>query len=302
MRLVRDSLRHTFNKLARSDLGTLSRLPLEVLSLICLNLDIQSHFRFRQVNRRAREVSNVLQYQLVAEHGLQALHGLLLTQLAPYYTILDLYEALLIRDCTVCGSFGGFMFLLTGKKCCFECIKNAAELRIISLSGLSKAKNISSEILSELIPVLHTTSGIYALDEVPVNQSMECVSELQAINTLRMLGLWQSEANRVRVPTLTTWRYMAAVPLPHYDPETGLVEKGASCKGCHVKVEGSPYIDLDDRDKVYSMDGFLEHFQHCVDAQILYDESQGGTVCIEEPEFTLRGGYLSDYGLDGMPR
>lgn len=47
------------------------------------------------------------------------------------------------------------------------------------------------------------------------------------------------------------------------------------------------------RDWVYSKEGFISHFTWCAEAQALWTSSQDGTVPVEEPESTRRGGYFS---------
>ncbi|KAF4435521.1 F-box domain, Skp2-like protein [Fusarium austroafricanum] len=83
---------HTaFQTTPTAGLGILDQLPLELLSIVCRNLDLLSYFRFRQVNRQARVVStSVLEYQSVVKHGLEGLRGMLRAGLAQSFTIRDL--------------------------------------------------------------------------------------------------------------------------------------------------------------------------------------------------------------------
>lgn len=86
-------------------------------------LDIHSFFRFRQVNRQARILSNRLyEYGLVSKYGLETLQRLLRADLAPCFTINDLYQALVTDNkCSKCGRFGGLLSLFTLKRYGFGC-------------------------------------------------------------------------------------------------------------------------------------------------------------------------------------
>jgi hypothetical protein len=44
------------------------------------------------------------------------------------------------------------------------------------------------------------------------------------------------------------------------------------------------------RDRVYSRDGYMEHFKWCSFAQRLWQDSQGGTVPVQVPDWVTRGG------------
>ena len=109
-------------KAPTSDLGDLSVLPEEVLAMIALNLDIDSFRHFRQVNRQARFIATAIpQYQQVLQHGLEGVNALLRTGLSHAFSYDDLYKTLISPSCELCGEFGGFLFLLTCTRCCYNC-------------------------------------------------------------------------------------------------------------------------------------------------------------------------------------
>ncbi|KAK5999139.1 hypothetical protein PT974_01528 [Cladobotryum mycophilum] len=240
---------------------------------------------------------------LVVKHGLEALRGLLRTGLAPRFTFHRLYEQLLTLNCTLCDSFGGFLFLPTARRCCFECIQVASELRVASLSAFYKAVKISKHRLCQLLSVLRSVSGIYTLEEFTRKKSIALVAEQDVVETLQTLDLWRDDtvlprkSLREEVP-----RCMASVAFPYYDLGTAKVQNGLSCKGCQIRVEAVDDISLDDREKIYSMDGFLRHFTSCKASQELYNASQHRTISVHESKFTKRRGYFDEMGSDGMPR
>lgn len=64
-------------------LGSLDRLPLELLHDTLFRLDLHSLFKFRQTNLRSRQMADSLnQYQMVITHGVNILCALLRTRLA----------------------------------------------------------------------------------------------------------------------------------------------------------------------------------------------------------------------------
>ncbi|KAH6706218.1 hypothetical protein BKA61DRAFT_616074 [Leptodontidium sp. MPI-SDFR-AT-0119] len=54
MQSAQASLQAAFETLPTAELGTLDRLPAELMSMVLRRLDIRSFFHFRQVNQRAR--------------------------------------------------------------------------------------------------------------------------------------------------------------------------------------------------------------------------------------------------------
>jgi hypothetical protein len=60
-------------------------------------------------------VDSLNQYQSVIPHGLNLFCALSRARLAIYILLLDLYNALCIKACTLCCEFGEFISLLTWK-------------------------------------------------------------------------------------------------------------------------------------------------------------------------------------------
>ncbi|VBB84619.1 Putative protein of unknown function [Podospora comata] len=138
MQAVQTSLQAAFGTLPTAKLGIFDHLPVELLFLVLRNLDIRSFFYFRQINRRARVLSTGLyEYQLVSKHGLEGLQGLLRAGLAHCFTIVDLYRPLVTDKCSTCGGFGGFLFLFTAERCCFDCLQSSAHYRVLPPSAFT---------------------------------------------------------------------------------------------------------------------------------------------------------------------
>lgn len=189
MQPVRGSLHHTFETLPTANLGILDRLPLELTSIVLRNLDIQSFFRFRQVNRQARVLSSELwEYKLVSEHGLEGLRGVLRGVLAHRFTIEYLYRPLVTDICSICGSFGGHLFLFTAERCCLHCLQYSTHYRVLAISSFAKLSSASLTRLRRLkgvsLPMLRIVPGVYNWSGKPARRPNHLLFEEGTIQTL----------------------------------------------------------------------------------------------------------------------
>lgn len=115
----------------------LFQMPPEILSRIILELDIVSTNWFSQANRQTRFVTTALpQYRQVVQHGAQAIKAMLRANLVDCFSYRELHRALIQEQCSLCGKFGGFLFLLTCTRCCYTCIHTASELAVTQISCL----------------------------------------------------------------------------------------------------------------------------------------------------------------------
>ncbi|KAJ3532158.1 hypothetical protein NM208_g8563 [Fusarium decemcellulare] len=306
MQPVLSSLQTPFGTPSACGLGRLDRLPAEIISIILHHLDLLSHFRFRQLNRRARVLSTHLsprEYGPVLKHGPEGFRGLLRARLAQHFNITDLYSQLTRSRCELCGLFGGFLFLPTLTRCCFSCISLAPELSVLSLSYLATITSISAKRLDRLLEMkLHTVAGCYSIMDGRAGRPKVLMARQSALKTLRAkLGTVNLAPVKLSHVYQESQRYMTATAFPYYDPETGEVDRGLSCKGCQIHQEES-FGSLRGRDHVFSRSDFLAHFPTCPEARRLWNESRGGTMPVDEPEFTRRGGYFQELGHDGLPR
>lgn len=295
MQKAETSLQTALSTSPTIQLGHLDRLPLELMSMVLHELDVRSYFCFRQVNRRARVLSTELwEYELVSQHGLEGLRGLLRAGLASRFTIRDLYTTLTTEKCSSCASFGGHLFFFTMERCCIKCLQSEARYRVLPLSTFAKIAHVSSNRLTRLsVPTLRTVPGIYDMMETPARRPKHLIHEETATQTLLAMSVIGEDVIR-------GLGFMAATAYPFYSLEINKLKRGVSCKGCQIRLEvlrdGS-----DDRDGVFSTQSFLSHFPQCVEAQKLWTESGKGTQSCHEPEFTRRCGHFSLLGSDGLP-
>lgn len=148
---IHPSIATPFRRAPSTGLGSLDRLPLELLHDILLRLDMYSLFNLRQANLSSRQtVDSLKQYQMVVSHGLNLFCALLRTRLATGVSLFDFYYALCTKACTFCGEFGGFISLLTWNRCCFNCLQGALETRVQPLAAIRKQFHLTKTELGQL--------------------------------------------------------------------------------------------------------------------------------------------------------
>lgn len=294
---IRASIATPFPKSSDKGLGSLEKLPLELLYDVLVCLDMHSLFKFRQICLRSRElVDSLHRYQMVASHGLNAFCALLRTHLADV-SLIDFYDTLCIKFCTLCGEFGGFVSLLTWKRCCFWCLQTAPELQVQTVAAARKQFRLTKAEINEL-KTFKTIPGIYSMDETTQKSRITVVSVDQITSLVKRnhptLSQLERSSRREKL------NFMGAVALPYYDNATGKVDGGLSCAGCQLALEkdiiGARGEDwaFRVRDKIHSRDGFLDHFRWCLQAQNLWESSaQGAHEPSELPVGARRGGYFS---------
>lgn len=270
------SISGTFNRDAHGGIGTLDRLPLEVLWDVVLRLDIHFVFRLRQTNTGARRVVDALsQYQVVASHGLNGLCALLRTRLAATVSLLDFHRVLCTEACALCGDFsGGIVSLPTWSRCCFRCLWAAPETQIRSLGGVRKLFDFSKVQLASLHP-FKTLGGICTREAPP--QSPRAVVSLHQATLLA--GQQKEDCSAYS----DNWKgrkynFLGACELPYYNRRTGEAEHGGIfCAGCELAFEERADKTGDAAawavqacDTMLSKEAFLEHFKWCKEARRLW--------------------------------
>jgi hypothetical protein len=306
-------LQRTFNTPVSSSLGTLDRLPKELMLMILRELDIASYLHFRAVNNRARDLAtDTREYSRAVEHGLAGLKTLLRVQTAQLFTMSSFYEALISPSCHFCRKFGTFLSLITCQRCCFTCLEIAPELRVLAIpapKSFCTAVNMSRRDIERVCePKLRVLYGKYSLVSWPkVRRPRYLVSVTDVFQRLRLHDLPTRLLYKHHIPEhqshmdvyhYNCHRYMASTAFPWYDSSRNRLETGMSCKGCNFRVEryvaGShrrrdPPWGFNDRDRIYTEEEFMEHFRSCEYAREVWESAQEGQV-IPESRFTLEGG------------
>ncbi|KAM3492788.1 hypothetical protein MY3957_003879 [Beauveria namnaoensis] len=212
---IRSSIATPFRTTADRGLGSLNRLPLELWYDVLLRLDMQSLFKLRQTSLGSREwVDSLHQYQMVVSHGLNLFCALLRTRLADSVSLAGFYSILCTEACELCGEFAGYISLLTWKRCCFQCLQVAPELRLQTLAASRKQFRLTKVEIGQLRS-FKTLPGIYSMDELPQKSRIAVICVHQAIPVVKKnapaLGqpVGSSRSNKLN--------FMGAIALPYYD-------------------------------------------------------------------------------------
>lgn len=282
-------------------LGSLDRLPLELLYDLLLYLDLHSLFKFRQTNLGSRQrVDSLREYQLVVSHGLNLFCALLRTGLANGVSLFDFYYALCTKACTLCGEFAGFISLLPWIRCCFNCLQVAPETQVQTLAAVRKQFHLTKAEMNQLRS-FKTLPGIYTMWESLYKSRITVVSAHQAKLVFRQQSRALAQTQAVGSGRTEKFKFMGSCALPYYDRRTGSVEHGMSCAGCQLALEkriigsrGEVWV-YEVRNKIYAQDGFLNHFRWCEQAQLLWRTShEGNKEPPELPEFVRRRGFFNN--------
>ena len=300
---IRQSIATPFPRLSTTRLGSLDRLPPELLHDVLLRLDMSSLFHFRQVNLRSRQMVDSLKpYQMVALHGLNLLCALLRTRLSESVSLFDFYAVLCTKACTFCGEFGGFVSLLTWDRSCFPCLQRAPETQVQTLAAMRKQFHLTKTQVGRMRS-FKTLPGIYSTNEFVYKSRFTVVSAHQAMLLAGQQppALAQLQAQPANPGRSQIFNFMGSCALLHYDRRTDRVEYGLSCAGCQLALEkdiigsrGETWA-FEARNKVYAQDGLLEHFRWCEQAQLLWKSSdEGRHMPTELPEGARRRGFFGD--------
>jgi hypothetical protein len=133
-----------------STLGDLQLLPVELLHMVFEQFDAGSIFHFQHVNRRAAAlIAEFPQFKLVIRHALGPLRAVLRTGISSRVSLAQIVAALRTRNCEICGSFGGFIWLFQIKRCCFRYIRDSDSLRLVRPHAARSYLKLSAAQLRE---------------------------------------------------------------------------------------------------------------------------------------------------------
>lgn len=144
---------------ADKSLGHLERLPLELINMVLMQLDIRSLTDFRRVNRRAMQtIDNIPQYGKIVTHAPISLQGTLSIGSGRYFSCQDLYKALCTANCETCGKTGGYLYLITCRRVCFQCFTQRDEYQPLLWTDVSRKFGISRQVVNTL-PSMRSLPG-----------------------------------------------------------------------------------------------------------------------------------------------
>ena len=276
-------------------LGSMDILPPEVLQGVLYQSDLRSLTNFRAVNERARSLVDTLpRYHAIIEHVPDALRLMLSMRTTSYFTISDLYDALIFQECYACGDFGGFLNGMICRRCCYHCATYSPKLDcldidiariqclldqpsvfplqvVFSVPGKHGSMERPARKPKPLILISSAQQIVSMFREAQANEQIEIANKdtKKAISYLERLlhppPSFERPEHIIRRPIRCNnpWLFQYITRVPALHPSTGEVEQGLSCQACQTTANGSEKKGT----KLFTKDQFLQHFTQCESAQ-----------------------------------
>ncbi|KAI6362315.1 hypothetical protein MCOR25_006262 [Pyricularia grisea] len=270
------SLSQPFNRISTERLGSLDCLPLELLQDVMLRLDLQSLFRFRQSNAKAREMVGTLKDLYTLRH----------VQHTAEISLHDLAQLVCTKDCAVCGDFASMIFLPPWIRYCYTCLFVSCEASVQTKAWVRKNLSLNKAQVKKLA-TLKTLAGSYDKSGRTVFKvRKDIISLYRACKVAGVARLCETFKRLSSAICL-----MACCCAPYYNTRAGKVTHGFRCAGCYkwymdqLELDddfwlGSPMEMLESRadSALHDRDSFLEHFKRCGEGQRLWESSDGGSL------------------------
>lgn len=247
---------------SEAHLGTLDLLPLELLHDIVAQLDVHNLTAFGHANRRALEIVESLPlYKTITKHASNIIRGVQAIEAGRGMMLETLYEALCTAECERCSYFGGYLYILTCKRFCYDCFTKSErslpmkEDRAIRMFGFDRR-------ILDALPRMRNIPGTYSLfqkerkekvnyvDSGSAHSLYEVISTMEQepsdISTQELQELskraarTRAERSQSRFPVKMSYdfdshedaRFMAVVRVPWLNKATGDLEWGINCSAC----------------------------------------------------------------------
>jgi hypothetical protein len=158
-------------------LGRLDILPIELLYMILGNVDFLYLTRLVCTSRQGQNlVTSFPAYVELILHAPETLAALSKMRILRLHRASALRSALHSDECSCCGSFGAFLFLLSCERCCFECISSKQALWALPRADAGKCFNLSAKQLKAL-PSARNLPGKYCvLFDISRSRPLQLVS------------------------------------------------------------------------------------------------------------------------------
>ncbi|KAK0240692.1 hypothetical protein EDD85DRAFT_375834 [Armillaria nabsnona] len=279
---------HFTRKLVKNPVATLGRLailPNELLDdILSKRCDIQTIITsFSLVNRGARKaVDASLPFQRVSRYAPGALTAMLRTEVASFFTLEDLYDALCSNpSCGLCGSLGTLIWLPGCQRCCMPCLLRTPDLRSINKYAAIKLFGVSEAALVNA-PAVCSENGwdhfrdfrrLLSLAQVRAIAVEDAGGEAQLMTRINSVPgrkeAYENFISRTRSSEVgQKAQCLVAAPLPYFNRRSGKIVKGLSCAGCLQLMESDGDLDVDTLDEecrlydtVYTISGLISHVQ-----------------------------------------
>jgi len=273
VRSMRKSLCASNQPPSTANLGRLGRLPVELLLDVLSHVDIATALRFRQVNRRAREVLGADKaYRTVMENALHVVFVMCSLRFTPYIRF-DQLEALLLTDrCSHCGDFGRLLFMPTLARCCELCLSRDSAAFEAAVLG-EKQLQLFHQLGQPFTIMYSRPHHIQILGE-------DSSKDRHWIAAAKMVPN-SKEWDRTNMKKVHSNRTGYSLPFLHNNGTKLVSHNGRICNGCRTTARDYGIMAIIDRSsadqfhhmlskRAYSSDGYFAHFKWCTPAQELW--------------------------------
>jgi hypothetical protein len=249
------------------DLGSLSRLPIEVLHLIFALLDLRTLTDVRRISRAAMQlVSSTTPYRFITRDSMTALRAILSVEAGDYISCRHLFLLLTDKRCNRCGDFASYICILAGCRVCVLCFTRDPQLLPLTTSEVRRTYALNEPSLHSIRSVLsvpghyvqgtweeHPRTRLYERHSahcaavrfhgseeamkrvVDAERKVLLARHCHVSRICRAAGLVsprrraEAEGNSHGINPL---RFMTIVRVPYVDPVKGCESFGFQCRGC----------------------------------------------------------------------
>ncbi|KAF6838028.1 F-box domain-containing protein [Colletotrichum plurivorum] len=194
-----------------SSLGVLDRLPPEITSMILGFLDLPSLAVFARVSHGANDmIRSLRQYQDLLAFAPEAVEALRRTGVIRFHSAAHLHDALRSRRCATCIELGEFLFLPTGERCCWQCLRDHPFLRMISPREAQMYFCLSRRHLRRLTPFTviggeyGIFGGVYDVRQRPIREQTLFSARAAVELGLKVHGSAENLAKALKMRSLSS--------------------------------------------------------------------------------------------------
>ncbi|KAI0397407.1 hypothetical protein F5Y17DRAFT_455068 [Xylariaceae sp. FL0594] len=241
-----------------SGLGPLlDKLPTELLTSICLDLDLTSPRRFSHVNRGAKHLTScIYEYRMLRTHALSCMRMIYVLKLGPWIDVRSLFNLMTTPRCA-CGIFAGWVMLPRFTRVCRECSRLPPTIQVWTTpshqSSAEERKRVMFAVrlanMSEVEAMLEMAFDRVELRPgAPEKERREAMKNGEDVdlNYFTAHSQWNRDA---------LWR--ASVPvkcqLSYYDKADDVAVHPYFCQPCTQTNRVRSYTDVE----------FIKHFDEC---------------------------------------
>ncbi|KAF7113698.1 hypothetical protein CNMCM5793_003054 [Aspergillus hiratsukae] len=252
------------SKTHRRSKALITRLPLEILHLILLNLDLTSMGMLRRVDTTSRHlVESLPAYCLLRKHAPNTLRLMDATRCSSHFPIQWIFTEFCHPWCRTCGEFGPYLYLPTVSRSCYKCNWLRPEYQLAPVAdvclhfGLTPKDVKSLPIICDIFSPKNRFADVTQAKALGKQLHGSYKAMRQEYHTRRKeleenyqhrVQKWERQkqqgnpARRPRRPSIHTalgkdgesgsWRMQATLTFPYWDRHTQTLEPGTFCRAC----------------------------------------------------------------------